>query len=110
MVLIIGGAYQGKHDCQREQYPIRDGGLVDDLHLWVRQRLETGGDPLGELKDRLDSLRDKVIICEDISCGVVPVDSLDRQWRETTGRCAALLASRADRVVRVFCGIPTIIK
>ncbi|WP_417341205.1 bifunctional adenosylcobinamide kinase/adenosylcobinamide-phosphate guanylyltransferase, partial [Evtepia gabavorous] len=42
--------------------------------------------------------------------GVVPVDPVQRQNREAAGRLACLLAQRADRVIRVFCGLPQALK
>ena len=45
-----------------------------------------------------------VIICEDITCGIVPIDATDRKWREDAGRLMQALAA-GRRVFRVICGI-----
>ena len=37
-------------------------------------------------------------------------DQVQRQNREAAGRLACLLAQRADRVIRVFCGLPQALK
>ena len=58
----------------------------------------------------LPELADSVVICEDIFCGVVPVDPEMRAWREATGRMMNELCRHADRVVRLFCGIPQVLK
>jgi adenosyl cobinamide kinase/adenosyl cobinamide phosphate guanylyltransferase len=58
----------------------------------------------------VSGLNDKVIISDDISSGVVPVDREMRQWREALGRSLAMLAEQADEVIRVFCGIASRIK
>ena len=42
--------------------------------------------------------------------GVVPIDPAARAAREAAGRLACLLAARADCVVQMFCGLPTILK
>ena len=42
--------------------------------------------------------------------GVVPMDPAERAGREAAGRLACLLAARADCVVQMFCGIPTVLK
>ena len=42
--------------------------------------------------------------------GVVPMDAGERAAREAAGRLACLLAARADCVVQMFCGLPTILK
>ena len=40
----------------------------------------------------------------------MPLDPAEREARERAGRLACLLAARADVVVRVFCGIPKVLK
>ena len=46
----------------------------------------------------------------EVGMGVVPMDAGERIWRERVGRTCSMLASQATRVVRMVCGIPTIIK
>ena len=53
---------------------------------------------------------DAVVICTDVSCGVVPMDRVQRLWREEVGRTVCALARRADSVPRVFCGLPLRLK
>ena len=55
-------------------------------------------------------LVDKVIVCDDISQGLVPMDPVDRAWREMNGRALLYLAGIAESVERVFCGIPQRLK
>lgn len=72
-------------------------------------RLRAGGkEPADELRT-LD-LSDKILLCEDIACGVVPIDPEQRAWREAVGRMNAMLAARAERVTRIFCGLPMELK
>ena len=52
----------------------------------------------------------EVVICQEVGSGVIPLEKEARQMREYTGRLCTVLAEQADRVVRLFCGIPTIIK
>ena len=70
----------------------------------------TDDDP--RLADELRTLdlSDKILLCEDISCGVVPIDPEQRAWREAVGRMNAMLAARAERVTRIFCGLPMELK
>jgi len=110
MVLIIGGAYQGKLDYAMENYPGKSADIINSLHLLVLEQIRDGIDSLAYLRENLPQLKDKIIICADISCGVVPTDPETRLWRETIGRCLALLSKNADEVVRVFCGIGSRIK
>ena len=51
-----------------------------------------------------------VIISDEIGNGIVPVDAFERDYRERTGRMLITLASQADEVVRVICGIGQKIK
>lgn len=62
------------------------------------------------LAARRDDLKDKIIIIDDISQGVVPMDKTLRAWREATGRAMLYLSEEADEVYRVFCGIGQKIK
>ena len=50
------------------------------------------------------------MIATEVGGGVVPVDPAERAAREAAGRLSCLLAQRAEAVVRVFCGIPTVLK
>ena len=84
MVLIIGGAYQGKTAYAQTKYALRDAeiftceGEALDLTARCLRHLErfalacvrTGKEPADVLRG-LD-LSEKILICEDISCGVVP--------------------------------------
>ena len=63
---------------------------------------------LARLADELS--QKEVVIATEIGGGVVPVLAEERAAREAAGRLACLLAQRADTVVRVFCGIPTVLK
>ena len=46
----------------------------------------------------------------EVGGGVVPMDAGERAAREAAGRLACLLAARADCVVQMFCGLPTVLK
>ena len=51
-----------------------------------------------------------VITCDEIGCGIVPIDKTDRLWREMSGDACQYLALRAAKVCRVVCGIPMALK
>lgn len=53
---------------------------------------------------------DGVIICDEVGCGVTPLDRADRDWREAVGRLCCELADSAEAVYRVSCGIGRRIK
>lgn len=122
MDLIIGGAYQGKTDYAKEKFALTDGEIAvcetqtPDLtarclcHLerFALACVKAGKEPAQVLAGC--DLQGKVLICDDISCGVVPIDAETREWREAVGRMTAALAARADTVTRVFCGLPLVLK
>ena len=124
MILIIGGAYQGKLEYVSENYPGKSvfqcdaenteidfsADVINSLHLLLLAQIKAGMDCVDCLNKTLPKLKDKIIICDDITCGVVPVDGETRQWREAVGRCMTLISKNADEVIRVFCGIGTKIK
>ena len=129
MILIFGGAYQGKLRYALEEYNLDESDVyrcnVDNLYMpqnkkiiyeidkWVLA-LITAGYKNEKLQEELamfqKNISNEIIICNDISCGVVPVEANFRIWRETVGRLLVNLSEKSDRVVRLFCGIPTIIK
>ena len=51
-----------------------------------------------------------VITCDEIGCGIVPIDKTDRLWRGMSGDACQYLAARAAKVCRVVCGIPMALK
>ena len=128
MVLIIGGAYQGKLDYAKEQYGLTDDDvftceetstavgfdekIVDHFERYVLALIKAGQVPekaVG-MQLRANRYKDRIIICDDISQGVVPMDKTERAWREGVGRTMVKVSEQADKVVRVFCGIPEILK
>ena len=51
-----------------------------------------------------------ILICDEVGCGVVPVEPAQRARREAVGRLCCRLAERAERVERIFCGLPMVLK
>ena len=45
------------------------------------------------------------VTCDEVGCGVVPIDPFERLWREEVGRLCCDMAEDAETVVRVVCGI-----
>lgn len=103
-ILIIGGAYQNKRAVARRYYPQLP--CADRLHETVRAQLARGEDPMA----LLEQLRGHVVVCDEIGCGVVPIDRADEAWREAVGRLCCALAEQADAVIRVVAGVPCPIK
>lgn len=107
MTFITGPLWSGKREfacrllgCTREELAARA--------VWDVQVLAAGCRDLEALADRL-AAREVVILTEE-GGGVIPADPAQRAAREAAGRLACLLAGRADCVVRVFCGLPLVLK
>ena len=120
MILIFGGAYQGKLDYALKTFDItpddvfhctRDGELslektiICGLEDFVYSCTVDGIEARDVLSSMEPQLRDKILIADDISQGLVPMDATDRAYREMMGRTLIWLAREADSVFRVFCGL-----
>ena len=117
MELIIGGAYQGKRAFAREILGIPEEEIftctgteidfskkcIDKLEEYVLSCIRAGVDPMDKLRQQ--DLSDKVLICMDMFCGVVPIDGEMRLWRHTTGLVCQYLAREASAIHRMFCGL-----
>lgn len=62
-------------------------------------------DSLKVIKDNIELLKDKIIICDEIGSGIVPMTKEERMWREENGRVLQYLCKNADEVYRVFFGL-----
>ena len=126
MILIFGGAYQGKleyalerfdltgddvYHCDEQSAAIPEGKkIIRGLDRWILALVKSGQDVAGQMRRFAELNPNAVVICNDISCGIVPVDEELRGWREAVGNALAILAKDADEVIRLFCSIPTRIK
>ena len=115
MILIIGGAYQGKLDFTKETFGITDmdvcicdSGEIDFSKRCIYKIEEFTAhcdDPIGYFESHQEEWQDSILILQDIFCGVVPMGAENRAWRQRTGRLAQYLSKEADRVSRIFCGL-----
>lgn len=124
MVLVFGGAYSGKLEFVKEQFKATDEDIfycsdskidyskkvISGLHKFTYSNVLSEKNSLEYIKENINLFKDKIIICDEISSGIVPLKKEDRIWREETGRCLQFLSKEASSVYRIFCGIPTIIK
>lgn len=99
MIFITGPLYSGK----RTFAATLSGSRVFE----VQERAAAASD-LTALADELACY--DIVTATEVGGGVVPIDAKQRFAREQAGRLACLLAARADCVVQMFCGIPTVIK
>jgi len=128
MILIIGGAYQGKLDHAKEKYNIKDDDVFDckvasgdgtqeiseidfskkcvyGIEEFTYSCVQKGIEPQDYFEAHEEEWRDSILICEDIFCGVVPLGADMREWRQATGRLCKYLSHKSERVSRIFCGV-----
>lgn len=120
MILIFGGAYQGKLEYAKEQFPIEtvcdcSGGSAPDfaadaiygIEGFVKQCActESAVEAADWFARRKAHWENKILIMTDVSQGIVPMDPQLRAFREMNGRLMLSLAKEAEEVHRVFCGL-----
>lgn len=126
MTIIIGGRAQGKRAYALNQTgfgpdDVCDGGLcpldaafdrpvLDHLHLLIRRLMEAGRNARQTVLDGAAAHPELTVICDEVGCGVVPVDAFERAWREQVGRVCCALAEQSACVIRVYAGIPMVLK
>lgn len=124
MIFIFGGAHQGMEDYARavcgasEIFALTEEAREIDFSAGAvcgLDRFALGcvrrGESAVEYFDRHAGEWEKcVLIGTDFSCGIVPMDAQLRLWREENGRLNSYLAARAERVVRMFCGLAQVLK
>ena len=108
MIFIFGGAYAGKEMYAKREFP--DKKIIRDIHLIIKSEMENGKNALDATERLLSQNTDAIFISNEIGCGIVPEDKFEREWRETVGRINCYLAEKAERVIRVVCGIGMTIK
>ncbi len=108
MILIIGGAHQGKSAYAGEHYPEKQ--VFDRYHETVRKQMREGKDPIVCARELIRDVPDCVVISDEMGCGVIPLDAEERLWRELSGRVNCEFAAHAEEVIRMICGIGVKIK
>ena len=121
MKLVFGGSYQGKNEFVKEKFDLKEEDfficndefldinfekkVISSIEKYVLASLKNGQDPISYINENLYKLNDKIIICEDVCCGVVPMDKIIRQWRDNTGKIMQILSRNSTEVYRVYCSL-----
>lgn len=121
-VLIIGGSCQGKRAFTSKTFGLHDTQFsdgaeldldtplqtpaLDHLHILVKRMIDHGRNP----DTLLSTLDGHIVICDEIGCGIIPIDAQQEAWREAVGRLCCSLAARADIVYWIRSGIAQCIK
>jgi hypothetical protein len=120
--LIIGGMAQGKlaYVLKKSGYSESDVArtlesaikrpILYGLHEIAAGILRSGGDPEREIEAVVARNPGLIVICNELGCGVVPIDPFERLWRDCVGRICCSLAEKAERVERILCGLPLVLK
>ena len=132
MILLFGGAYQGKTELALKMSAMTENreaadGWSDPLEAaWSRPVILNIHGYIKRFSDMEDTkarekMRDFIyniiknnpnacITADEIGSGIVPIEREDRLWRELCGEAVQLLAAEAEEVFRVIGGIPMRLK
>ena len=76
--------------------------------MWVKDLLSEGMEE-SEVQSTILSWvathPNTILICDELGNGIVPLEKMERIWREQTGRLMIELAKQAERVERILCGL-----
>lgn len=128
LILVLGGAYNGKLSFVKDKFKIKEEDIftvndelndiyidyskkvINAFHKFTYKLSLKNIDAINFILENTEFFKDKIIICDDISQGIVPLKIEDRIWRENTGKCLQYISNNSNIVYRVFCGIPMVIK
>lgn len=126
MHIIFGGAFNGKRQYVKEQPAARalpwheqdlpspgEPAVIAGLEKWIYhqlERCEPEENIVAAIKRVAESPGERIWILTDISRGIVPLDPLERKWRDATGRTYQYLFGAAEKITRIWYGIPQTIK
>lgn len=124
MILITGGAYQGKteyaqkkynidkiFDCEKEDITrLSNTECICNFQYAVKYYSEREIDPIEAVKKIIEKNPDIIIIMNEIGNGIVPIEKSERIWREQVGKTGCYLAENALEVIRIVCGCGVKIK
>lgn len=124
MKMVLGGAHQGKRRYAEALYGSLewvDGStcLFEEIYKcegifhfeeYIRRLMQENQCLEGFVDSVAERNKDLVIVTNEIGCGLVPVDSFDREYREQAGRICTMLAALSERVDKVVCGLGTKLK
>lgn len=126
MIMITGGAFQGKTDYAKKRFGFSDDDILNGesceldaifnakcirgYQLIVKRLLAENSDPKAFTKQLCKENPNAVVIINEIGSGIIPLEKSERIWREKTGRAGCIIAANSDEAVRLVCGIAVKIK
>lgn len=111
MIFVIGGYKSGKKQFVINNFNYNEKdfskNILDNCKvLYDLHELEF----LNQEKVICSLLEKEIVICNEIGCGLVPINKNDRVQRENMGRLCIELAQKSECVYRVYAGIGIKIK
>lgn len=126
MIFITGGAYEGKSEYAAKILKISENEILDgkncisdeifsikavkNFQFVVERLIENNVDTLDFVQKISEKNPDITIISDEIGCGIIPLEKSERIWREETGKACCKIAEISSVVIRICCGIPSVIK
>lgn len=124
MILITGGEAQGKLKFVMEHFRPKEiingvdcvlsipknAECVINYHELIKRLMHENADTTAFTKKFCAVNQNALIIMNEVGSGIIPIEKSEREWRENVGKCGCIIAERADTVIRMTCGIPTVIK
>lgn len=126
MILVTGSYGDNKRDYVVNELGIKDTEIlngetcsiddskkyrcIENYHKLVKRLIESGINPLEFTENLINENGLSVIVIDEIGCGIVPIEKSERIWRESVGKCGSLIAKNSEKVIRICCGIPVVIK
>lgn len=124
MIVVTGGIASGKktylQTCGIDVTSAFDARAFSDSTAELLRKLESAQVVLhveelvrtGALDQQAQELLFAMhaVTCTEVGSGVIPLTWDDRVFRERAGSLSSLLASKAQCVVRMVCGIPVALK
>lgn len=124
MILITGGAAQGKLKFVAENFRpnmiingidcdfsmLKNAECVINYHELIKRLMHETADTTAFTKKFCAENQNAIIIMNEVGSGIIPIEKSEREWRENVGKCGCIIAEKADTVIRMTCGIPTVIK
>lgn len=135
MQVIIGGAYNGKRKFVKEKllnnsstnihffegeiprnkmFSKEDIVVIGNFEKIILQNAHLEEELIAEevfnLIKQLNQQAQLICICTDIGRGVVPLLKEERKLRDTCGRLYQRLFSESESIIRVWYGIPQVLK
>ncbi len=120
MILIIGGAFQGKKEYALKNYDISSNEMTSgetmsltdfsdikciyNFQILIKRLIENRISAIDITNSILEQNPAIVIIINEIGNGIIPLEKSERVWREQVGKVGCALAEKADEVVRITCG------